>query len=189
MGSAIHRIDPDTDILPRLMAGEDDTLAILMDRHLQTITAIGFYMLNDMSLAEDVAQSTFLKLWEKAPEWVIGQATLLTWMRRVATNDCLSRLRKKRPIYSDTLPETPSTDFLASENLEAQDRAKVVQMALQKLPDNQRAAITLSYYQGVTQKEGAAIIGIGEKAYESLLSRARKKLKEMLMPLKEETIL
>lgn len=189
MNKTFHILDPDQDILPRLQAGEDSALAILMDRHLKTITSIGYYMLSDMSLAEDVAQSTFLKLWNKVPEWESGKATLLTWMRRVATNDCLSRLRKKSPILLDTLPDNASLAPIAIDTLEAKERAEAVQFALQKLSDKQRAAITLSYYQGLSQKEGAAILEVGEKAYESLLSRARKKLKETLTPLVEENII
>lgn len=174
--------DPDIDLLPGLRLGQEQALARLMDRHLKTINAIGFYMLGDADLAEDVAQATFLKLWQKAPTWTTGQATLLTWMRRVATNDCLDRLRKKRPIYSDNLPEQVDEGPTPLAALETGDLAKLVKQALRTLPDTQRAAITLSYYQGVSQKEGAAILGIGEKAYESLLSRAKKTLKTTLMP-------
>ena len=54
-----------------------------------------------------------------------------------------------------------------------------------RLPERQRAALTLSYYQHVSQKEGAAIMDIKEKAYESLLSRAKASLKSSLQPEKE----
>jgi RNA polymerase sigma-70 factor (ECF subfamily) len=179
----MSKTDPDTDLLPGLMAGQEQALSKLMNRHLKTVTAIGYYMLGDAALAEDVAQSTFLKLWQKAPTWKTGQATLLTWMRRVATNDCLDRLRKKKPIYSDDVPEQIDGQADGLATLEQAETAKHVRLALSKLPEMQKAAMTLSYYQGVSQKEGAAILGYNEKAYESLLSRGRKNLKAALRPL------
>lgn len=183
------KLDPDNDLLPALRNGQEKALAELMDRHLKTVAAIGFYMLGDAHLAEDVAQSTFLKLWKMIPNWTPGQATLLTWMRRVATNDCLDRLRKKRPIYSDNLPELMDTAPSALESLETSDRVDCVKRALSQLSDNQRAAITLSYYQGVSQKEGAEIMGQNIKAYESLLSRAKKNLRTALSPLIENEVI
>jgi len=133
------KTDPDHDLLPGLQNGQETALAKLMDRHLKTITAIGFYMLGDTSLAEDVAQSTFLKLWQIAPNWKPGQATsnwkpgqatLLTWMRRVATNDCLDRLRKKRPIYSDNVPEQTDKALSPLESLQMGDTQRHVREAL-----------------------------------------------------------
>lgn len=181
--------DPDQDLLPGLQSGQEAALASLMDRHLKTITAIGFYMLGDSNLAEDVAQSTFLKLWQTAPKWNQGQATLLTWMRRVATNDCLDRLSKKRPIYSDSIPEQTDTTPSALDSLQTSQTEVYVRHALSRLSDNQRAAITLTYYQGVSQKEGAEIMGQNLKAYESLLSRAKKNLKTALSPLIENEMI
>ena len=60
-----------------------------------------------------------------------------------------------------------------------------VQNAILNLPERQRAALVLSYYQHQSQKDGAAILGIKEKAYESLLSRAKTALKLSLLPEKE----
>jgi len=182
------KTDPDMDLLPGLREGDETALARLMDRHLKTVTAIGYYMLGDASLAEDVAQTTFLKLWQTAPKWEAGRATLLTWMRRVATNDCLDRLRKKGPIYLDHVPDRADDTETALEELEKNDMIAAVRHALASLPDTQKAAITLSYYQQVSQKEGAAILDQSVKAYESLLSRARKNLKATLSLLYNETV-
>lgn len=177
------KVDPDSDIISGLKARDESALALLMDRHLKTISSIGYYMLGDMGHAEDVAQSTFLKTWVMAPKWKTGNATLLTWMRRVATNDCLDRLRKKTPIFcSDSLFNQIDETDSALKELADDDTARVIQCALNSLPNMQRAAITLCYYQEVSQKEGAAILGIKEKAYESLLSRARKSLQSTLTP-------
>ncbi|WP_409433095.1 sigma-70 family RNA polymerase sigma factor [Litorimonas sp. RW-G-Af-16] len=182
-------IDPDADLLPGLRAGQSAALAAMMDRHLGKIHALGYYMLGDRSLAEDVAQDSFLKLWQAAPNWREGEARMLTWLRRVATNNCLDQLRKKGPIYTDDVPEVSDTSPSADASVAQSDTAGLVRDALNSLPNTQRAAISLSYYQEVSQKEGAAILGVSEKAYESLLSRGRRGLKDRLMTLREQDVI
>jgi len=101
-------------------------------------------------------------------------------MRRVATNACLDILKKKKPIYTDTVPDIEDSANSPFESLSQLEQSQRVKTALSQLPDNQCAALTLSYYQGVSQREGASIMEITESAYESLLVRARKALKMTL---------
>ena len=173
-------IDPDADLIFGLRAGDERALSSLMDRHMNAIHNLAFYMLGDQMAAEDITQSVFLKTWTHMPTWQTGQAKLLTWMRRVATNACLDALKKKKPIYTDDVPDVNDEADTPFEALARAQQRQYVQAALGALPDNQRAAVTLSYYQGVSQKEGAAILEISEGAYESLLVRARKNLKARL---------
>ena len=173
-------IDPDADLIFGLRAGDERALSSLMDRHMSAIHKLAFYMLGDQMDAEDITQSVFLKTWTHMPKWQTGQAKLLTWMRRVATNACLDALKKKKPIYTDDVPDVNDEADTPFEALARAQQRQYVQAALGALPDNQRAAVTLSYYQGVSQKEGAAILEISEGAYESLLVRARKNLKARL---------
>jgi len=155
-------------------------LAGLMDRHMKTIHKLCFYMLGDQMAAEDITQSVFLKTWVHIPNWQPGRAKLLTWMRRVATNACLDVLKKKKPIYTDTVPDMSDEADTPFQALEKVQQSDYVKAALGRLPDNQRAVLTLSYYQGVSQKEGSSIMDMSESAYESLLVRARKSLKRTL---------
>jgi len=158
-----------------------------MDRHLNRVHSLAWHITGDRSQAEDIAQETFLRFWQAAPSWTEGGgATILTWLRRVATRLCIDEKRRKRPIYTDIPPDreddtirTPDIELVRSETAER------VQREILNLPERQRAALTLSFYQHVPQSEGAAIMGINEKAYESLLSRAKAKLKLKLLPEKE----
>lgn len=147
---------------------------------MSTIYNQAYYMLGDQMAAEDITQSVFLKTWQNIATWKTGQAKLITWMRRVATNACLDQLRKKKPIYSDVLPDVEDTADTPFEALSRQNQSQVIKLALLKLSDKQRAAVTLSYYQGLSQREGAAAMDITEGAYESLLVRGRKALKTIL---------
>ena len=136
-------------------------------------------------MAEDVVQTVFLKTWKMVPNWKPGQANLLSWMRKVTTNLCIDRLRKKKAILTDKVPDTADIHPLPVESAVANDTQRLVLNALQDLPDSQRAAISLSYYQHVSQKEGASILGVTESAFESLLVRARRNLRTILKDQRE----
>lgn len=181
--------DPDIDLLPALRAGDPSGLSVLMDRHLDRVHALAWHMTGDRSQAEDVAQETFLRFWQAAPSWKDdGGASILTWLRRVATRLCIDERRKKRPIYSDVVPDRPDPTPQADLELVRSETANRVQAAILKLPERQRAALVLSYYQHASQSEGAAAMSVNEKAYESLLSRARAKLKTLLIEEKESQL-
>ena len=157
-----------------------------MDRHLDRIHGLAWHMTGDRSQAEDIAQETFLRFWQAAPGWdETGDATILTWLRRVATRLCIDEKRRKRPVYTDLVPESTDPAPRADIELVRSETATRVQDAILDLPERQRAALILSYYQHLSQKAGAATMGIKEKAYESLLSRAKTALKYSLLPEKE----
>ena len=182
--------DPDTDLLPALQAGEPHALKALMDRHLSRIHGLAWHMSGDRSLAEDISQETFLRFWQTVPNWdPSGKATILTWLRRVATRICIDEKRRKTPIFTDKLPDAVDETTGPYLELVRGETAMAVQAAILRLPDRQRAALILSFYQHVSQAEGAATLGIKEKAYESLLSRAKAKLKRELHLDKESLVL
>lgn len=173
--------DPDQDLIPGLRAGDEAALRALMNRRLDTLHRLAFRLLGDRFEAEDVCQETFLKFWRAAPEWRTGEAKILTWLCRVATNDCYDRLRKHCPdLPGEDMPELIDGRPPADERLARQEGWDQLQTAMMALPDRQRAALTLRYDQDMTQKEAASILGISEKAYEGLLVRGRKRLKDLM---------
>jgi len=155
---------------------------MLMDRRMSSLHALASRLLGDPIMAEDVCQFTFLKLWDEVPKWTEGKAKLMTWMCRVATNKCLDILRKKGPIYTDQLPDVVNPSGGAVERLIENETQLSLRKAIDLLPERQRTAIILCYFEDLSQKEAAEMLDIGEKAYESLLSRARKHLKMYLNP-------
>lgn len=181
MSSKPHRLDPDADLIPRLAAGDETALSELMTRRLKSIHGLAARLLGDTVMAEDVAQTVFLKTWTHAPKWQPGKARLLTWMCRVATNQCLDILKRKGPVYSDKVPDISDIRLSAVDKLTADDDAAIVSAAMGLLPAAQRAAITLCYFDELSQKEAATILDVSVKAYESLLSRGRKNLKKAVL--------
>lgn len=173
--------DTDTTLIRKLAAGDRTAFATLLSRHLPVIHRLGWRLLGESTEAEDVAQEAFLKLWNFAPDWRDEGASPRTWLYRVAFNLCQDRLRRRRVVFVETVPEVPTdpSDAPGAAMMEAERNARV-KGALDALPERQRAALVLSYYEGLSQAEAAAIMEIGEEALESLLARGRRKLRELL---------
>jgi RNA polymerase sigma-70 factor (ECF subfamily) len=172
--------DPDEELVRRVGAGDKRAAAELVRRHLPRMVGLARRMLGDAAEAEDVAQEVFLRVWKHAGSWRPGQAKFETWMHRVAMNLCLDRLRRSGRNGGEVSPETLDVRASATRALDDRQRRERVRDALQELPERQRAALVLCYYQDRTNIEAAEILGVSVDALESLLSRARRTLKTAL---------
>lgn len=172
--------DPDEELVRRVGAGDKRAAAELVRRHLPRMVGLARRMLGDKAEAEDVAQEVFLRVWKHAAAWKPGQAKFETWMHRVAMNLCLDRLRRSGRQGGEVSPETPDVRASATRALDDRQRRDRVREALQELPERQRAALVLCYYQERSNIEAAEILGVSVDALESLLSRARRTLKSEL---------
>ena len=172
--------DPDEDLVRRVGVGDKRAASELVRRHLPRMVGLARRMLGDHAEAEDVAQEVFLRVWKHAAAWKPGQAKFETWMHRVAMNLCLDRLRRSGRQGGEVSPETLDVRASATRALDDRQRRDRVRESLQKLPERQRAALVLCYYQERTNIEAAEILGVSVDALESLLSRARRTLKSEL---------
>lgn len=172
--------DPDHDLIPGLRAGSEPALRTLMDRRMKTVHRLSYRLLGDEFEAEDICQDTFLKFWRAAPDWREGDARILTWLCRVATNACYDRLRKKRPDLPGDMSDQADRRDSADNSLVARERWDALQAAMMELPERQRAALSLRYDDALPQRDAAKIMGTTEKAYEALLVRGRKTLKALM---------
>jgi RNA polymerase sigma factor (sigma-70 family) len=127
-----------------------------------------------------VVQEAMVKLWVGAKGWTPVGGGLGGWLRRIATNLCLDRKRKSKFLSAGEVPDRADDAPAADALIDEQRRAAGVAAAMQLLPDRQRAAIVLTYYEGVSNAEAAQILGLGVKALESLLVRARQGLTRSL---------
>jgi RNA polymerase sigma-70 factor, ECF subfamily len=136
-------------------------------------------LLSDSMEAEDVAQEAFLKLLDAAPRYR-PTASFRTYFYRILTRLCIDRIRKKRPVVTEHLPESADSSPGPPETLIAREREVQVRMALEALPASQKTAIILRHYQGLSYSEIARIMETTVKAVEGLISRARSSLQVRL---------
>ncbi|MGE0516660.1 MAG: RNA polymerase sigma factor [Hyphomicrobiaceae bacterium] len=144
------------------------------------LLALAVRVLGDRSEAEDVAQDVFLRIWQQAPHWRPGTPRFDTWMHRVALNLCYDRLRLRREQAMADPPDQIDPGPAPDHGLHELGEKRQIAAALVALPDRQREAIVLQYFQELSNIEVAGIMGISVEALESLLARARRNLRAHL---------
>ncbi|WP_035429091.1 RNA polymerase sigma factor [Asticcacaulis sp. AC466] len=172
--------DPDEVLLERIGRGDMAAVSALVSRKLPRLLSLGRRMLGDATEAEDVAQETLMRTWKQAATWVPGKARIDTWMHRVALNLCYDRLRRRRDTVSPDDVDIVDDAVGAAVQIEQAQTAQALQRALAQLPERQRTAITLNYFQEMSNIEAAATMGVSIEAMESLLARARRTLRGLM---------
>ncbi len=170
----------DYELLQLVAQGNMRAYRELVGRYLVMGVKIAERMLGNRQDAEDVMQEVCVKMWRESPKWK-PQAKFSTWLYRVIINACIDRRRRFAPVTTDAFDEILDDRPLAEEVLIKRQRAQSVKIALQLLPDRQRAAITLNYYEEMSNQEAAEAMGIALGAYQQLLFRARQSLKAHLV--------
>ena len=180
--------DPDAELVARVAQGDQAACRELVQRHLKSTFSLARRMLGNEADAEDVAQETFLRAWRHAPRWEPGRARFETWLYRVTLNLCYDRLRRRREVTMEVMPEVTDPTPSVVEVHHRRDVAAAVQGALAALPERQRAALVLCHYQGLTNIQAAEALTVSVEALESLLARGRRALKAALADSAEDLL-
>lgn len=171
----------DEQLMEAIVDGDRQAYSGAVKQHGRAIAAYAFRMLGNESEAQDIAQETFLRLWTQAHRWDGDKASLVTWLHRIAHNLCIDQLRRTRADTGSELDEfRAEADTPAADQLAQQSDLNRLKAALADLPERQRSALVMTYYQGLSNKEVAGILDVSVDALESLLSRGRKALKSRL---------
>jgi len=170
-------IENDDELIARIAARDHAAMRHAVDRHAPIVWRVAYRMLGDATEAEDVAQESLLKLWNNADRWVAGSASIAPWLKKVTVNQCLDRLRRKRFASDEDVPEREDETPLADRQMEAVETGQAVKECIEALPDRQRAAVILTYYEEQPNQGAAESLEMQLKAFESLLFRARASLK------------
>lgn len=138
--------------------------------------------------AEEVVQEALLRLWQQAPNWE-PNGRVSTWLHQVAYRLCIDSIRRRRPsVEIETVEEAlPDDGTGADQRLIRMDEVGAVRAAIERLPERQKTALMLCHFQEMSQADASAVMGIGESAYESLLSRARRRLRALIEDADEES--
>lgn len=128
----------------------------------------------DNALAEDAIQASFVKLWTKPPLFLTNNS-ILPWLYKVTLHYILDYHKKHRKFSDLYDAKNMITDDIKHDHVI--DKIFIEQQ-LKKLPLRQRIAITLFYFDGFSQKEAAKIMKINQRAFESLLARGKKLMRD-----------
>jgi RNA polymerase sigma-70 factor (ECF subfamily) len=174
--------------LERIAGGDEAALATFYDRWVQSVYAAVLQLLRDADDAEDVLEETFWQVWGRASTFDPARGSVRTWVLTIARNRALDRLRARaRRPESVPLPELIASDHPdPSESVEAQERREQVGRALASLPDEQRRAIELAYFGGLTQSEIAERLRQPIGTVKTRMRLGMQKLRALLVVAREE---
>ena len=184
-------IDPttrmsDNALLAAFAKGHADAARLLTERLLPKAYAQAFFWLRNQADAEDIAQEAFIRLWGMAPNWAEDGTKVSTWLYKVVQNLCYDRLRRKPSTSLADIGEPEDSKPAAAEMLQDQTRANALYRALAELPDRQRDAVSMRHLDGMSNPEIAEIMELSVEAVESLISRGKRKLSDILKSHKSE---
>jgi RNA polymerase sigma factor (sigma-70 family) len=172
--------ESDDALMQRVAARDAVAFRMLIDAYAARAHRIAWRMLGDGTEAEDIAQEAMLRLWSGAANWKTGGAGVGAWVARVAMNMCLDRLRRRKFSSDEEAPDRADPAAGADEMIDEQRLRQRTVAAIAALPERQRAAIILTYYEEQSNIMAAQTLDMNIKAFESLLLRARHALRDRL---------
>lgn len=175
--------DTDEALVARTAKGDGEAFRQLMSRHMQRSLRLAMRMTWNASDAEEVVQDAFMRLWTKADTWQAGRGKFTTWFFRILVNLCLDRRRRPSALPLDTVAESADPSPGAVAKIYEGEVGAQVARAVATLPERQRAALVLCYYEELSNLEAAEALQISVSALEALLVRARRTLRSKLTSL------
>jgi RNA polymerase sigma-70 factor (ECF subfamily) len=174
--------DLDYALLRRVARGDQAALAEFIRRHQSRLYQVAYRLLRDPLEAEDALQEVFLKVYEHAHRFE-PKATVSAWLHRITANHCLNLLRRRHPqesLDAEDAPRVPDAGPSPLQSLEERDLNQRLVQLLDALPENQRRALVLKRFAGLSYQDIAEEMGLSPQAVDGLLKRARQFLKKAL---------
>jgi RNA polymerase sigma-70 factor (ECF subfamily) len=172
----------DEALLSLVASADDQALAELYDRFGGVAYGLAFRILRDESLAQDAVQDAFLAVWRTADRFLAERAKASTWILTLVHRRAVDLVRRQERRRGEPLESVPEP--VASEQVEEQAtirfQRQVVQEALRRLPPEQREALELGYYAGLTQTELAERLGQPLGTIKSRMFTGLTRLKDLL---------
>jgi RNA polymerase sigma-70 factor (ECF subfamily) len=168
--------------LPALVArGDEQALAALYDRFGRVAYGVAFRILRDGALAEDAVQEAFLTAWRTAAGFDPERGKASTWLLTLVHRRAVDVVRREERRRADVLDEEPGASGDATdETAEVREQRRAVQAALAQLPPDQRQALELAYYGGLSQSELAERLGVPIGTIKSRMFAALARLRDLL---------
>jgi RNA polymerase sigma-70 factor (ECF subfamily) len=179
-------------IIERFKTGDEAAFEELVLKYQDRIYNLCRHMVGNVHDAEDAAQDTFLKAYQKLKDFK-PEASLYTWLYRIAVNTCLDY--KKRPFFEsffkksegEVFIDEPVSDWPSQERLyESKQLGRALSLGLKQLSEKLRTVLILKEIEGLSYEEIAEVLDISIGTVKSRISRARDELKERLKKFREQ---
>jgi RNA polymerase sigma factor (sigma-70 family) len=171
-------------LVERLAGGDDSALADLYDRYAGFVFGLAHRMLMNRQAAEDVTQEVFVALWENPTRFEPGRGTLRGFLGTVTHRRAVDIIRREdaRRRRESRAPADAAPVQDLAETAARTDASGRVRNALALLPEAQRRALELAYFQGHTYRQVAEALGIPEGTAKSRLRLGLQRVAEILRP-------
>jgi RNA polymerase sigma-70 factor (ECF subfamily) len=165
------------------MDGDESALAVLYDRYSGLVFSVAKRILGDRGAAEEILQDILYQVWRTASRFDLTQGSLAGWLLVAARNRAIDRLRRRQGARSDPMQEDMVALAFNLESAAEQDAMlSKVRKLLEELPEAQRTALELAYFEGLTHSEIAQRTGEPLGTVKSRLRTALGSLKKALHP-------
>ena len=183
----------DQHYIDKVLQGETNAFAVLVDRYKDMIFTLGLKMVKNREEAEEVAQDTFIKIYNSLTKFK-GESKFSTWIYKIAYNTCLDRLKKsKKDDLNISIDEFSSHLIKTMDNalsaLEDKERKQAIQNCLNLLPREDNFLLTLFYFEDQNLEEIGKVMNINANNVKVKLFRSRQKLATILKKQLEPEIL
>src|SRR5262245_49069811 len=171
--------------LTRMARGDQNGLAELYDRHARMVFSLALRIVQNRADAEDVVQEVFAQAWSQAGRYASSRGAVGAWLLMLARSRAIDRLRAKRARPDQGADETAVwnvADTGAPQDLQllTAEQVRLLQSALKELPEPQRQALELAYYEGLTHTEVADRLREPLGTVKTRIRQAVMKLREVL---------
>jgi len=174
---------PDDELLHAVARGDEAALAATYDRYRLILFGLILRILSDRQEAEDCLQEVFLQVWRRAPDFDASRGRAFTWLVTIARSRALDRLRAagSRLRLATEAAQEPGDQVgdAAKEAIKSEEGA-IVRAALAELPEEQRRALLLAYFEGLTQAEIAVRLGDPLGTVKTRMRAGMIKMRELL---------
>ena len=173
----------DNELIYAVARGDEGALASLYDRYRLILFGLILRILHSRPEAEDVLQDVFIQVWKRAADFDESRGRAFTWLVTLARSRSIDRLRaldSRRRTANEAVLDVPESVSDASEDAFKSEQRKVVRNALNELPSEQRQALVLAYFEGLTQSEIARRLEAPLGTIKTRMRSGMTKLRELL---------
>ena len=175
--------ESDAALIEKMVQRDETALEALYDRYAVMLTSVLIRILRDSQAAEEILQDIFYQLWRTASQFDASRGSLPGWLLVIARNRAISHLRHRNPAAGDELVEnTLAMPFNLENVISQQQLLGRIKSVLEDLPAEQRAAVELAYFEGLTHSEIAQRTGDPLGTVKTRLRSALETIKRAVHP-------